>query len=262
MAITKELEAKILRYHFAEKWRTGTIAKQLGVHHSVVDRVLAHAGLPKAERTTRASIIDPYLPFIIKTLDDFPSLSAARLFDMAKQRGYLGGPSHFRQRISELRPRALPEAYLRLQTLPAEQVQVDWGHFGYIQIDDAKRPLMAFVMVLSWSRDIFLQFYVNQQMENFLRGHVAAFTHWQGVSRVCLYDNLKSAVLERHGDVIRFHPTLLSLAGHYRFEARAAAVARGNEKGRVERAIRYIRDNFFAGRHWTSLDIIGHHWRI
>ncbi len=127
MSITKELEAKILRYHFAEKWRTGTIAKQLGVHHSAVDRVLAQAGLPKAERTTRYSIIDPYLPFIIKTLDDFPSLSAARLFDMAKQRGYPGGPSHFRQRISELRPRPLPEAYLRLQTLPAEQAQVDWG---------------------------------------------------------------------------------------------------------------------------------------
>lgn len=254
MALSKELEAKILRYHFVEKWRTGTIAKQLGIHHSVVDRVLAHAGLPKAERTKRVSMIDPFLPFIIKTLGDFPTLTAARLYDMAQARGYKGGPSHFRQRISELRPRPTPEAYLRLQTLPGEQAQVDWGHFGHIEIDSYKRPLMAFVMVLSWSRDIFLQFYLNQQMENFLRGHVAAFEHWQGIPRVCLYDNLKSAVLERLGDAIRFHPTLMALSGHYYFEPKAAAVARGNEKGRVERAIRYIRDNFFAGRHWTSLD--------
>jgi transposase len=254
MAIDKETEAKILRYHFVEQWRTGTIATQLGIHHSVVDRVLAQAGLPKIERTRRASIIDPYLPFVIETLNEFPTLTAARLHEMVKQRGYPGGPSLFRQRISELRPRKQPEAYLRLKTLPGEQAQVDWGHFGHVQIGKAKRPLMAFVMVLSWSRQIFLRFYLNQKMESFLRGHVAAFNAWQGLPKVLLYDNLKSAVLERQGDAIRFHPTLLALSAHYRFEPRPVAVARGNEKGRVERAIRYIRDNFFAARRWDSLD--------
>lgn len=113
---------------------------------------------------------------------------------------------------------------------------------------------MAFVMVLSWSRQIFLQFYLNQQMENFLRGPVAAFDVWQGLPKALLYDNLKSAVLERQGQAIRFNPTLRGLASHYHFEPRAAAPARGNEKGRVERAIRYLRDNFFAGRHFQSLD--------
>lgn len=96
-------------------------------HHSVVDRILSQAGLPKIERTRRVSIIDPYLPFIIETLTEFPTLSAARLYDMAKQRGFKGGASQFRQRVSELSPRKLPEAYLRLKTLPGEQAQVDWG---------------------------------------------------------------------------------------------------------------------------------------
>lgn len=141
-----------------------------------------------------------------------------------------------------------------MKTLPAEQAQIDWGHFGHVQIGKAKRPLMAFVMVLSWSRQIFLQFYLNQQMENLLRGHVDAFDMFQGSPTVCLYDNMKTAVLERQGDAIRFHPTLLALSSHYHFEPRAAAVARGNEKGRVERAIRYIRDNFFAGRKWSTLE--------
>lgn len=254
MAIDKAVETKILRYHFVEKWRPGTIATQLGIHHSVVDRVLAQAGLPKIERTRRASIIDPYLPFIIETLNEFPTLTATRLYEMARQRGFKGGSSQFRQRISELRPRKQPEAYCRLKMLPGEQAQVDWGHFGAMQIGNAKRPLMAFVMVLSWSRQIFLQFYLNQQMENFLRGHVAAFEAWYGLPKVLLYDNLKSAVLERQGQAIRFNPTLLDLASHYHFEPRAAAPARGNEKGRVERAIRYIRDNFFAGRRFHSLD--------
>ena len=75
-----------------------------------------------------------------------------------------------------------------------------------------------------------------------------------GVPRVLLYDNLKSAVLERRGDAIRFHPTLLGFAGHYRYEPRPVAVARGNEKGRVERAIRYVRDSFFAARSFTDID--------
>jgi hypothetical protein len=113
---------------------------------------------------------------------------------------------------------------------------------------------MAFVMVLSFSRRIFLRFYLDARMSNFLRGHEAAFQAWQGVPRVLLYDNLKSAVLERQGQAIRFHPTLMDFAGHYRFEPRPVAVARGNEKGRVERAIRYVRDNFFAARTWTDLD--------
>jgi hypothetical protein len=90
-------------------------------------------------------------------------------------------------------------------------------------------------------------------MESFLRGHVQAFEAWGGLPRVLLYDNLKSAVLERLGDAIRFSPTLLDFAGHYRFEPRPVAVARGNEKGRVERSIRYIRDNFWPARTFSSV---------
>ena len=91
-------------------------------------------------------------------------------------------------------------------------------------------------------------------MENFLRGHVEAFTAWNGLPRILLYDNLKSAVLERHGDAIRFHPTLIEFAGYYRYEPRPVAVARGNEKGRVERAIRYVRDSFFAARDFADVE--------
>ena len=127
MTIDQELEAKILRYHFVEHWGPHTIAAQLGIHHSTVDRVLSQAGMPKAERTRRPSIIDPYLPFIIETLAQYPKLTAARLYTMAQQRGYPGGPSQFRSHVAQLRPRKPREAYLRLRTLAGEQSQVDWG---------------------------------------------------------------------------------------------------------------------------------------
>jgi transposase len=252
--IPPEREAEILRLHHAEHWRTGTIAAQLHVHHSTVRRVLTQSGVPAAPSTARPSIADPFVPFIIETLAKYPRLCASRLYQMVKGRGYPGGPDHFRAIVARHRPRPAAEAYLRLRTLPAEQAQVDWGHFGKLTIGRALRPLMAFVMVLSYSRMIFLQFFFGSHMANFLRGHVAAFDFLGGVGRVLLYDNLRSAVLERRGQAVRFHPTLLELAKHYRFEPRPVAQARGNEKGRVERAIGFARTNFFAAREWTDLD--------
>lgn len=253
LTISPELEAQILRYFHAEHWRIGTIASQLKVHHGTVSRVITQAGLPRVGAPRRASRIDPYLPFIRETLEQFPRLTASRLYVMVKGRGYSGQPDHFRHLVALHRPRPTAEAYLRLRTLPGEQGQIDWAHFGHLDIGRARRPLMAFVMVLSWSRQIFLRFFLDARMENFLRGHSAAFETWVGVPRVLLYDNLKSAVLERQGQAIRFNPTLLHFAGHYRYEPRPVAVYRGNEKGRVERAIRYIREAFFAGRSFADL---------
>jgi transposase len=253
VTIPAEREAQILRYYHVEKWPINTIAKQLQLHHSTVHRVLAQAGLPRIGRPARASAIDPYVGFMTETLRQFPTLSATRLFVMARERGYRGGASQLRRRVALLRPRPVAQAYLRLRTLAAEQVQIDWGHFGHMTIGRARRPLMAFVMVLSYSRAIYLRFFLDARMGSFLAGHIGAFNAFGGVARVALYDNLKSAVLERHADAIRFHPTLLAFAAHYRYEPRPVAPARGNEKGRVERAIRFIRESFFAARRFSDL---------
>jgi transposase len=252
--IPVEKRSEILRLFHAEKWRVGTIAAQLHLHHCTVRRVLVEEGVPLPKGTPRPCLADPYVPFIVETLGKYPTLRASRLYEMVRARGYAGGPDHFRSVVARLRPRPAGEAYLRLRTLPGEQAQVDWAHFGKIPIGQATRPLMGFVMVLSWSRMIFLRFYLGSSMPLFLRGHVEAFDSFGGVPRVLLYDNLRSAVLEREGAAVRFHPTLLELAAHYRYQPRPVAVARGNEKGRVERAIRYARDNFFAARSWDNLD--------
>jgi transposase len=247
-------EAEILRLHHAEKWPIGTLASQLGVHHSTVRRVLAQAGVEAGRVMTRPSRIEPFLPFVRATLATYPTLRSSRLWVMVQERGYQGGTDHFRTLIARYRPRPAAEAFLRLRTLPGEQAQVDWGHFGSLQVGRAQRPLYGFVVVLSYARQIFLRFSLSAAMPSFVRGHVEAFAFFGGAPRVLLYDNLKSAVLERVGDVIRFHPTLLELAGHYRFQPRPVAPARGNEKGRVERAIQYIRHAFFAARSFADVD--------
>ena len=253
MTIDKETRAEILRLYHAEKWKIGTIARQLGVHHSTVRRVIEDAEEPRPQRR-RPSKLDPFMPFIQQTLEEYPKLPASRLYEMVCGRGYQGSQSHFRRMIAPMRPRPAAEAYLRLKTLPGEQAQVDWGHFGTVKIGRAERPLMGFVMVLSYSRRIFLRFYLGAGMNNFLRGHIDAFEAWQGVPRELWCDNLKSVVLERRGSAVRFNPRYLDFAAHYRVLARPVAIARGNEKGRVERAIRYVRDSFFAARQWRDID--------
>ncbi len=252
MAISREQEAEILRLHQAEGWTVNTIASQLGVHHSTVGRLLTRNGL-KAKRSCR-SIIDPYVGFIQSTLKDYPKLTATRLYHMVKERGYPGGVDYFRDIVGKYRPHNHQEAYLRLTTLPGEQAQVDWGHFGQLEIGSASRKLYAFVMVLSWSRRIFLRFYLDSGTANFLRGHVEAFNHFEAVPREILYDNLKSAVIERVGSAIHFNPELLSLASHYRFGPKPVGVRKPNEKGRVERAIQYVRSGFFAARDFSGIE--------
>lgn len=253
--ISPEDEARIVRLYHAEKWRVGTIARQLGLHHCVVKRVLQKAGALREDAPAeRPSILDPYVPFILETLKQYPEVTAARLHGMVKERGYPGKPDHFRHLLAGLRPPPPAEAYLRLKTLPGEEAQADWGHFGKLVVGKATRHLWGFVMTLSYSRRIFLRFYPGASMPYFLQGHVQAFEAWDSVPRRILYDNLKSVVLERQGAAIRFHPEILQLAEHYRFEPRPVAVARGNEKGRVERSIRFIRSAFFTARAWKDLE--------
>jgi hypothetical protein len=130
---------------------------------------------------------------------------------------------------------------------------VDWGHFGKIRIGRAQRALSCFVFVLGYSRAVFARFTLDQTLESFLRCHVLAFEAL-GVPREILYDNLKSVVVERVGEHIRFHPQILELAGHYHFAPKPCAPYRGNEKGKVERTIQYLRHSFFAARRFTGVD--------
>jgi transposase len=256
--ISRALEAEVLRLYHAEHWPVGTLARQLHIHHDTVRRVLGQAGIAAGVKYTRSSIAEPYLAFIRETLERYPTLRASRLYQMVRERGYPGAADHFRAIVARHRPRPAAEAYLRLRTLPGDQSQCDWAHFGRFAIGRALRPLMAFVMVLSYSRYLFVRFYQGAAMSAFLDGHVRAFSFFGSVPRTVLYDNLRSAVLERvhlerAPDAIRFHPSLLELSAWYRFAPRPVAVARGNEKGRVERAIRFVRERFFAARRFSDL---------
>ncbi|MDP9179811.1 MAG: IS21 family transposase, partial [Gemmatimonadota bacterium] len=258
--ITPEQHAEIRRLYYGEHWKVGTIATALGVHHDTVRAAIADSQAVR-RGTCRATALDPYLPFVRDTLAQYPRLRATRLYEMVRPRGYAGSVVQLRRVVRLLRPQATPTVYRRLSTLAGEEAQVDWGAFGTIRIGHGLRPLSGFVMVLSYSRALSALFTMDQTLESFLRGHVDAFQVLGGSARTLVYDNLKSAVLERQGSAIRFHPRLLELAGHYHFAPRPCTPGRGNEKGKIERQIQYLRHAFFAARTFTDVDDLNAQFR-
>ncbi|GAC1678718.1 MAG: hypothetical protein NVS9B2_29890 [Steroidobacteraceae bacterium] len=227
--IDPETHLKIRRYFYAEHWKIGTIAEALKLHPDTVRRAVEVERFHRAQQL-RPSQLDPWMDLIRRTLEEHPRLRATLLHRMIGERGYRGSVEQLRRVVARLRPRPR-EAFLRLQTFPGEQAQVDWASFGPVQVGRARRQLSCFVITLSWSRALYLEFFFDQTLENFLRGHVHAFHGWGGTPRVLLHDNLKAAVLERRGSHIEFNPRMLELAAHYHFTQQACQVRAGNQKG-------------------------------
>ena len=249
--ISDEQVAQIRHLFHAEHWKIGTIAAELHLHPDTV-RAALDTDRFRSQPRLRDRLTDPYLDFLRQALQQYPRLRATRLFQMIRLRGYAGSVNQLRRVVAELRP-PQREAFLRLRTFPGEQAQADWAHFGEVTLGRARRRLSGFVLTLSYSRALWVEFFLDQSLENFLLGHVHAFQDWGGAPRNLETDNLRSVVLERRGDAIHFHPRFLELSAHYHFAPRPCAPARGNEKGRVERAIQYVRQSFFAARPFTTL---------
>jgi transposase len=262
--IDAETHVRIRHLFYAEHWKIGTIAQELQVHPDAIRRAIEAERFLSATKTLRPCATDPYVDFIRQVLDKHPRLRATRIYHMVRDRGYTGSVVQLRRAVARLRP-SVREPFLRLRMFPGEQAQVDWASFGEIPIGRARRRLSCFVTTLSYSRAFYFEFFFDQAMESFLRGHINAFDDWQGCARILLYDNLRSVVLERRGDDVRFHPRLLDLCAHYHFAPRPCQVRAGNQKGRVERSIRYIRESFFAARSFSSLEDLNRQaktWRV
>jgi hypothetical protein len=156
--IPPELYAQIRRLFYAEHWRLNTFAAQLGVHHDTVRRVVESERFIRTGTQVRPSALDPYKGFVRATLEQYPRLRATRLWAMVRERGYPGSVTQVQRYVRTVRPAARVEAYLRLDTMPGEQAQVDWGNFGPIRVGTTTRSLSCFVLVLSWSRACYAHF--------------------------------------------------------------------------------------------------------
>ncbi len=182
-------------------------------------------------------------------MQQYPELSASRLFRQLAERGYPGSYSLVKQSVAELRPRT-KRAYLTLTFEPGECAQVDWGAWKSVEIPGGRRRVSFFVMVLCYSRMLYAEFFLGEKMEYWLRGHRNAFEAFGGVPKRIMVDNCKTAVLKarRRGNAPQLNPVYEDFARHYGFTISACNPGRPNEKGRVENAVGYIRTAFLAGR--------------
>jgi transposase len=198
-------------------------------------------------------VIEPWLSLITTTLEKHPKIRSTRLHTMLRQRGYKGSIYPIRRYCSQNRSRK-EKAFLDLHFTPGEMAQVDWADFGSISMGKYRRKLNLFIMVLAYSRRIFGHFFHDMCSSRVLEGHVLAFSYFGGVTRHVLYDNMKTAVIEHVGEGVRFNNDLLEIAKAYAFMPRACNPRSGWEKGRVERAVRYVRENFFEARSYENLN--------
>jgi transposase len=171
-----------------------------------------------------------------------------------RAQGYTGGYSILKEYVHPFRRKHQPQATMRFETGPGEQAQVDWGNFSYVTEEGHKRQVWAFVMVLSWSRAIYVEFVPRADVATFIRCHVNAFEHLGGIPRRCLYDNAKVVVLGREDDgKPRWNPRLLDFALRVGFDTRLCQPYRPQTKGKVESGIKYVRRNFWPSARFVDL---------
>ena len=241
------------RLYWSEHWSIRRIERHLKMCWRTIRKYLDAPAQGPARRN-RFSKLDPFKGAIAEWLEKDPQVTAAVIEQRLRPLGYTGGPSILQDHVRKVRPQLAPRrAFVRMEPLPGERFEVDWGHFGALNYSGDTRKLYAFALVDAHSRMLYIEFTHSQSFETFARCHIHAFTAMGGVAREIAYDNLATAVAEHDGRLVRFHPRFLGFAREYGFVPHACNPASGWEKGKVERAIGYLRQNFWPLREFIDL---------
>jgi transposase len=253
-------EQRVLLRHYLERGLSkAEIARELGVSRRTIyhwieggqlDRDLDNAAVQYTPRPAVPCKVDPFRPIIDTRLAEFPKLTATRLFDEIRAAGYAGGYTQVKEYVRQVRPRPVPEPVVRFETPPGHQAQVDFAEF---RLPWGKR--YALLMVLGYSRLMWLQFYSRQTMAVLMDGLEAAFAFFGGVPAELLFDQMKAVIIEDEraiGGKLLENAEFMRFAAHWDFRIRACRPYRAKTKGKVERPIGYVRESFFYGRHFLN----------
>ena len=259
-----------LKHYLARGVSKAALSRRFGVSRRTIhewietgqlERDLSSGRSRYSPRAPVAHKLTPYRGIIAARLEEFPELSAKRLFDEVRAAGYRGSYSRVRDYARAVRPRPPGEAVVRFETPAGRQGQVDFGTFT---LPWGRRH--ALVVVLSHSRLLWLRFYRRQTMAVLTAGLESAFARFGGVPNELLFDQLRAVVLSDGrggGGELVLNAEFLRFAAHWGFQPRACRPYRARTKGKVERPIRYLRDSFFYGRTFLNdedLNEQASHW--
>lgn len=252
--LSPEVQTKILSLYFSEKKRIRAIARELGINRKSVERVVSRRsvvlGISSGPRSSR---LDPFKDRVVTLLKEDTETTVRVVMQRIRDEGYDGGYTILREWIKAQRLRIKPqkEAFFKMDFALGQAAQVDWGEFQDVFGDGVQ--IHCFVMVLCYSRLIYIEFTRSERFEEFIRCHENAIRYFENLVPIeCWYDNLPTAVSERMGRLTRFNARFLAYAGHHHIQPYACNVARGNEKGRVEDGVKYVRLNFWHNRQFKD----------
>jgi transposase len=239
--------AEVLRLTYAENLGIRAISRRLKIARKTVRRLLdGDRATKKAALAPRARLLDRYDGAIRQILGETPEMRAPAMLERLRVLGYRGGISIVRERLRQLRPHAEKEPFVTLEFKAGAAAQVDWADFGFA-LPGCTRRVSAFVMVMCYSRLLYLEFTLSQAMGSFLRCMERALRFFGGSTTVDIFDNMKTVVRSHTPTATVFNPKFLAYARARQFAAVACNVARGNEKGLVERPIGFVRERFWPG---------------
>jgi transposase len=251
--LTPDQISEIHRLHWVEKWSQRKISDHLRIGRPTIVKYL-DVPAPAVKGRDRASKLDPFKAVITELLQQDPRANAPVIAQRLQPLGYEGGTTIIKDYLRAVRQNTnARRAYVRMEPAAGERFDIDWGHFGALIYNGATRKLYAFCLIECHSRKMYLEFTHSQTFETFVRCHIHAFEAMTGIARELWFDNLASVVAEHEGNLVRFNPRFLGFAREYGFIPRACHVAAAWEKGKVERAIGYVRQNFWPLRTFTDL---------
>ena len=252
--IAYQTYCQIRQLYTEKKLSCRQIARELNLNWKTIRKWVRRESFQKAAAPKRPSKLDPFKGEIVRLLERH-DYSAQQIFQQLKESGYPGRYSILKRFVRQVRPKSKP-AFLTLHFQPGECAQVDWGYAGLVPVGGTRRRLSFFIMVLAYSRQIYLEFTLAETLEHFLCCHQHAFEYFNGVPKQVWVDNCKVAVLNRAAGSIAFNPHYLDLASHHGFQIRACGVGQPQEKGRVENAVGYVKKNFLHGLELSDFKII------
>lgn len=239
------------------------ISERLGIARNTVREVLRsheqerltggpHPDLP-APLLVRTSCLDPHLTLMEQLLKRYPDITAVRMLEELRAKGFQGKYTIVKDRLRVLRPHPLRTPILRFETGPGQQAQTDYGTYDIDFTQEGRRRVYAFSHILGYSRRQYLHFVASQDFATTIREHVRAFEYFGGVAHVGLYDSMKVVVSTWQDDEPIYNPRFLAFATHYGFRPWACRRRRPQTKGKVERPFFFVETNLLNARTFQSL---------
>jgi transposase len=247
----------MIRELYQKGWTQTAIAKETGFDRKTIRKYLKGDKLPerKVSEKKKASKLDPYKNYLLQRIQE-GTTNCVVLLEEIQAMGYTGKMTILRDFVRPYREQPKKQATLRYETPPGKQAQMDWAYVGKYLVDGQYQDVYAFVMVLGYSRMKYVEFTTNMNVETLMKCHMNAFSYFNGIPEQILYDNMKTVVLKHSPIEIRFNRTFEDFLAYYGIVPKACRPKRPQTKGKVERVVHYLKNNFFQRKHEPTLSAL------